>query len=106
MRIYCSRCGAKLDQNVAVCNNCGRVLDAPTQPNFYCRECDCVVGKEQTHCLRCGSELGSPIPDFGMRPCSNCGKKVHKLFEHDLCLRCAVLYGDGKGHYRTQPAPK
>jgi len=93
MRFFCSRCGATLDANQTICNNCGRVLGNTVQrPKFYCRECYEVVGEFQKRCRRCGTFLENPVPDYGAEVCRSCGKKRKKLFEDNLCLQCAIKY--------------
>ncbi len=94
MRIYCSRCGAKIGPAQTICQNCGKVLSQTVDsPKYYCRNCYEVVGEHQKRCYRCGSFLENPVPDYGAETCRICGRKRKMLFEDDLCLQCAIKHG-------------
>ena len=95
--MFCSRCGAQVDRNMTICNNCGKVLEkAPEAASLFCRNCYEPVGELQKRCYRCGSFLENPVPDYGAELCRICGRKRRKLFEDNLCLQCAIKHG--KGH--------
>ena len=94
MRYFCSRCGASLDPNQTICQNCGKILDKPPhQPRFFCGECYSVVGEYQHYCYHCGRVLGRPLPDYQRHTCEHCGRRVKKLFDDEICMVCAIKLG-------------
>lgn len=91
MNYYCSRCGAALDRNTTICQNCGKVLDqGGDRPRYYCGDCGSVVGEVQNTCFKCGKRLGRPMQDLTFQRCIICSKRVKKLFPGDVCLTCST----------------
>lgn len=58
--IYCSYCGTSVEEDDAVCPNCGEELDMEVQKGKVCPSCGAPVGKLEDVCPNCGTDLISP----------------------------------------------
>ena len=57
--MYCKNCGAQMNDNAAVCVNCGAPKGAGTS---YCPNCGSQTQPNAAICLNCGVALNGPAP--------------------------------------------
>lgn len=57
--MYCKNCGAQMNDNAAVCVNCGAAKGAGTS---YCPNCGSQTQPNAAICLNCGVALNGPAP--------------------------------------------
>lgn len=56
--MYCTECGAKLDDDAVFCMNCGvKILD--TQNKKICPNCGAAIVDDAFFCMKCGTKLDS-----------------------------------------------
>jgi len=56
--LYCSKCGAAIDEEDQFCQNCGRKLDIHRQ----CENCGQMVEEDMQFCPNCGLTLSGDTP--------------------------------------------
>ena len=52
--MYCKNCGAKMNENQAICLKCGVAVN---QGKSFCKYCGQPVNAEQAVCLNCGCKI-------------------------------------------------
>lgn len=57
--MYCKNCGAQMNDNAAVCVNCGAAKGTGTS---YCPNCGSQTQPNAAICLNCGVALNGPAP--------------------------------------------
>ena len=93
--VTCTYCGAKVDQNVKFCSNCGN----KTPEVSLCKQCGSPLEENAIFCVKCGVkvETDENVPESGdkevkveakpeKKQCSSCGAEVSN--NDRFCIKC------------------
>ena len=95
--MFCENCGAKVEENAAVCTSCGAPIirtaenaqssnpDPKTapMPKKYCKNCGAEMDPNAAICTKCGFAFGT-----GNSYCQNCGVSVQP--GQAVCINCGT----------------